>query len=339
MRRSRFSYPLPEDLIAQHPAEPRDAARLLCLNRESGEVRDEVVGRLPELLQPGDLLVCNDTKVIPARLFGRKETGGRVELLLERVFDEHEFLAQLHASKPPRAGSRIILDDGTELEVLGREAEFYALRAAPDRGVMQILEDCGHVPLPPYIRRPDSPADRECYQTVFARQPGAVAAPTAGLHFTESLLRRLRECGIGIGFITLHVGAGTFQPVRVEEIEEHRMHEERFEVSAELCARVAATKTSGGRVVAVGTTSVRALETAGAGGALRPARGETGIFIRPGHEFRIVDALLTNFHLPESTLLMLAAAFAGLEAVMHAYEHAIAQRYRFYSYGDAMFIA
>jgi S-adenosylmethionine:tRNA ribosyltransferase-isomerase len=339
MRRSRFSYHLPEDLIAQHPAEPREAARLLCMDRATGALRDETMARLPFLLGDRDLLVFNDTKVIPARLFGRKETGGRVEILVERVLDEHEFLAQLHASKPPRAGSRIILDDGTELEVLGREAEFYELRAASDRGVMQILENCGHVPLPPYIRRADSPADRERYQTVFARQPGAVAAPTAGLHFSESLLAELRGRGIGTGFITLHVGAGTFQPVRAEEIEAHRMHEERFEVSAGLCAQVAETKASGGRVVAVGTTTVRALESAGAGGTLRAARGETGIFIRPGHEFRVVDGLLTNFHLPESTLLMLVAAFAGTDRVMRAYEHAVAQRYRFYSYGDAMLVS
>jgi S-adenosylmethionine:tRNA ribosyltransferase-isomerase len=339
MRRSRFSYHLPEELIAQYPAEPRDAARLLCLDRRSGALRDDRIASLPSLLRPGDLLVCNDTKVIPARLFGRKQSGGRVGILVERILDDRRLLAQLHVSKPPRPGTRINLDGGSELEVLERGREFYLLQSGPERRVLELLESIGHVPLPPYIRRADTDADRHRYQTVFARHPGAVAAPTAGLHFSEALLAALRARGIATGFVTLHVGAGTFQPVRAEEVGEHRMHGERFEVSAELCTAVAATRASGGRVVAVGTTTVRALESAGAIGTLRPARGETDIFIRPGFEFRIVDALLTNFHLPESTLLMLVAAFAGTERVLAAYEHAVRERYRFYSYGDAMLIA
>jgi S-adenosylmethionine:tRNA ribosyltransferase-isomerase len=339
LRRSRFSYDLPEDLIAQQPAEPRDAARLLCLDRRTGALRDESVAGLPALLRPGDLLVFNDTKVIPARLFGRKATGGRLEILVERIRDDGTVLAQLHASKPPRAGSRIVLDGGHEFDVLGREGEFFVLRVQTAGDVREVLESCGHVPLPPYIRRGDAAADRDRYQTIFAKHEGAVAAPTAGLHFTERLLGELGARGIGSGFVTLHVGAGTFQPVRVEEIEEHRMHRERFEVTDALCAAVEKARQAGGRVVAVGTTTVRALETAGSAGTLRPFRGETDIFIRPGHEFRIVDAILTNFHLPESSLLILAGAFAGVDPVLRAYEHAVAQRYRFYSYGDAMLIA
>jgi S-adenosylmethionine:tRNA ribosyltransferase-isomerase len=339
LRRSRFSYDLPGDLIAQQPAEPRDAARLLCLDRRTGARRDESIASLPALLRPGDLLVFNDTRVIPARLFGRKATGGRVEILIERILDDGRLLAQLHASKPLRSGGRIAVQGGPEFEMVGREGEFFVLRPEAACDVMHVLETCGHVPLPPYIRRADTPADRDRYQTVFARRAGAVAAPTAGLHFTERLLRELGAHGIGRGFITLHVGAGTFQPVRVDEIEEHRMHRERFEVSEALCAAIGEAKRSGGRIVAVGTTTVRALETAGSAGALRPSRGETDIFIRPGFEFRVVDAMLTNFHLPESSLLMLVAAFAGIDRVLDAYEHAVAQRYRFYSYGDAMLIA
>lgn len=336
---SRFSYDLPPELIAQHPAEPRDSARLLQLERRSGALADRSVRDLPQLLRPGDLLVCNDTRVIPARLYGQKQSGGKVEILVERVLDERVCLAQLRASKPVRAGTRVRVDGGAGVTVTERDGEFWRLELDAGAGWFELLEQHGHVPLPPYIRRADAAADRVAYQTMFARRPGAVAAPTAGLHFTPALLAAVRARGVQVEFLTLHVGAGTFQPVRAAAIEDHLMHAERFEVSADLCARVAATHAAGGRVVAAGTTTVRALESAAAAGGLQAQAGETRLFIRPGFEFRVVDAMLTNFHLPQSTLLMLVAAFAGTERVLAAYAHAVRQRYRFYSYGDAMFIA
>lgn len=339
MKVSDFQYDLPGELIAQQPLPERSASRLLCMSRATGEYRDAMFTDLPELLEPGDLLVFNDTRVIPARLFTRKETGGRVEVLVERLTGERAALVQLRASKPTRPGA-LLRVEGTEaaLVVGERKGVFFEV-SCEGGGLMDLLETAGHMPLPPYIARADEAGDRERYQTVYAREPGAVAAPTAGLHFDEALMERLDDCGTERGFVTLHVGAGTFQPVRVERVQEHRMHAERIEVSETLCRQVDKTRSAGGRVIAVGTTAVRSLETAAAGGHLEPFSGESRIFIYPGYTFRVVDGMITNFHLPESTLLMLVSAFAGLEPVKAAYAHAVEQRYRFFSYGDAMLIA
>jgi len=311
---------------------------MLVVPPGAAEFSDRMVRDLPEFLRPGDLLVFNDTRVIPARLFGAKESGGRVEILLERITATDEVRAQIGASKSPKPNSRIRLDDGTELTVLGREDEFYKLRFDSDEPLEQILLRAGRMPLPPYIRRQADISDDERYQTVFARHTGAVAAPTAGLHFDESLLQALGERGIEFGHVTLHVGAGTFQPMRSEKLGDHVMHREWLNVGAGLCSQVARVKAAGGRVIAVGTTVVRSLETAMREGELRPFTGDTQIFIFPGYRIRSVDALLTNFHLPESTLLMLVSAFAGRERILAAYRHAVAERYRFFSYGDAMLL-
>lgn len=337
MRRRDFHFELPPELIAQYPAQRRGDSRLLCVDGVSGDVADRRFAELPDLLHPGDLLVFNDTRVVPARLFGHKDSGGRVEVLIERITGPQQVLAHVRASKPLQPGRRLELG-GHAAEVEGREGELYRLRFPGPPGVAEILEQVGHMPLPPYIRRGDEGVDRERYQTVYARRPGAVAAPTAGLHFDNGMLAALERRGIASGYVTLHVGAGTFQPVRADDIAEHRMHSEWLEVDEALCRRVGQTRAAGGRVVAVGTTSVRSLETAAAGGELAPFRGETDIFIRPGYRFRAVDALITNFHLPESTLLMLVCAFAGYDTVMRAYRHAVAEGYRFFSYGDAMFL-
>ena len=309
---------------------------MLLVPPDSGALADLQVRDLPGLLQPGDLLVFNDTRVIPARLFGSKDSGGRVEILIERLLPGDQARAQVRASKSPRAGSWIELDGGGRAQVLGREGEFYLLGFEVEGGLEPWLLKVGRLPLPPYIRREPGQDDAERYQTVFARQVGAVAAPTAGLHFDEPLLAALRERGVEFGHVTLHVGAGTFQPVRVEDVREHRMHSEWLNVGAELVAQVRRTRQAGGRVVAVGTTVVRALESAMQDGELRPFAGETRIFIFPGYRITSVDGLLTNFHLPESTLLMLVSAFAGKQRVFEAYRHAVEQRYRFFSYGDAM---
>jgi S-adenosylmethionine:tRNA ribosyltransferase-isomerase len=338
MRLSDFYYELPRELIAQRPPEPRGASRLLCLEANN-VLSNRMMCDFPEQLRPDDLLVFNDTKVIPARLFGSKETGGRVEILIERLLDEHEMLVQLRASKAPKPGARILIDGAdAALRVRGREGEFYRLVVDADESALALLERAGHVPLPPYIERGDEAADRDRYQTVFARRPGAVAAPTAGLHFDDALIAAIRARGVRIGTLTLHVGAGTFQPVRVDDLGRHRMHAERYEIGSALCAAIEETRARGGRVVAVGTTSVRALESAAAEGTVRSGAGETRLFITPGYRFRVVDALFTNFHLPESTLLMLVCAFAGYERTMRAYAHAVRGRYRFFSYGDAMWI-
>jgi S-adenosylmethionine:tRNA ribosyltransferase-isomerase len=334
LTRADFHYDLPPELIAQQPPAQRSGSRLLVLDEP---MRDRRITDLPNELRPDDLLVFNDTRVIPARLHGAKSSGGKVEILIERLIDARVALAQVRASKSPQPGGVLIVD-GVELEVLGREGEFFRLRLRGDGSLQALLERAGHMPLPPYITRDDAAADRERYQTVFARAPGAVAAPTAGLHFDEALLDAIRARGVATGFVTLHVGAGTFQPIRVENLAEHRMHRERALVSPLLCEQVAAARSRGGRVVAVGTTVMRSLETAALGGSLQPFDGETDIFITPGFRFRVVDALLTNFHLPESTLLMLVSAFAGRERVLAAYAHAVRERYRFFSYGDAMFI-
>lgn len=339
MKVSDFSFQLPDELIARYPLTERVASRLLCLDRDTGAIDHRRFSDLPQLLQPGDLLVFNDTRVIPARLFGRKATGGRIEILVERVLGEYEVLVHLRASKSPAAGQTLHLDDGPDVMVVGRQDALFHLRFPETDAVLPTLQRIGHMPLPPYIEREDELSDRERYQTVYARREGAVAAPTAGLHFDDALLARLRDQGIEQTFVTLHVGAGTFQPVRVENVTDHQMHSEYLEVSEEAVAAVERAKARGGRVIAVGTTSVRSLETASASGRLQPYRGETDIFIYPGYRFHCIDAMITNFHLPESTLIMLVSAFAGREAVIHAYEEAIQHRYRFYSYGDAMLIA
>ena len=338
MRVSDFRFELPDELIASHPPTERRDSRLLCLDRATGACADRRFMDFPALLEPGDLLVLNDTRVVPARLFGRKESGGRVEVMVERVRESHVATARIRAGRAPGCGTRMVLDGGADVRVLGREGELFVLRMEHGPGFEPFMEEHGHVPLPPYIRRSDSPLDQERYQTVYARRPGAVAAPTAGLHFDHSLLDELVTRGVELSWVTLHVGAGTFAPVRVEEVATHRMHSERLEVGEATCAAVERTRRRGGRVVAVGTTVVRALESAARGGAIVPMAGETDIFIYPGFRFRTVDAMLTNFHLPGSTLLMLVSAFAGRDRVLAAYRHAVAQRYRFFSYGDAMFI-
>lgn len=339
MRRDEFTYDLPPELIAQHPAQERGKSRLLQVDRRNNRFLDRRFSDLPQLLLPEDLLVFNNTRVLPARLYGTKDSGGRGEIMVERLPGGQRLLAQLRFSKAPREGGRIRLEDGHVLEVVGRRGEFFELQLYTPGEITDIIENIGHMPLPPYIRRTDEAVDRDRYQTVYARVPGAVAAPTAGLHFTDSMLRTIQDLGVDTGYVTLHVGAGTFQPVRVRNIEDHRMHSEYLEVPQQLCDQVQRTRARGGRVIAVGTTSVRSLETAAAGGKLMPYRGETDIFIYPGYEFRVVDALITNFHLPESTLLMLVCAFARKETIMSAYAHAIRNKYRFYSYGDAMFIS
>jgi len=338
MLRSDFHYQLPADLIAQFPLDNRSDSRLLCLAAGDGRVTDRMFVDLPAQLQPGDLLVFNDTRVIPARLFGRKLSGGRVELLIERVTSPTTALAHIRASKSPRPGSELLLDGGGQLRVTGRQGGLFGIDSG-DLELMPLLQQQGHMPLPPYITRDDKALDLERYQTVFAQRPGAVAAPTAGLHFDRQMLDRLQQMGVNSTWVTLHVGAGTFQPVRAERLEEHQMHSEYLEVSQATCDAVTDTRAAGGRVVAIGTTSVRCLETASAAGVLQPFQGETQLFITPGYRFRSVDAMLTNFHLPESTLLMLVSAFAGHQQIMAAYRHAVAAGYRFFSYGDAMFLS
>lgn len=336
MQRRDFSFELPDDLIARYPAARRSDSRLLHLDGRDGALADLRFVDLPRLLRPGDLLVFNDTRVIPARLHGHKATGGKVDLLLERVVGGTRALVQLRSSKPPAIGSPIHLPGGVAASVVGREDDFWLLDFGADPAV--VFERFGEMPLPPYLRRAAAECDRERYQTVYARVPGAVAAPTAGLHFDAGLIDACRRAGAATAYVTLHVGAGTFQPVRVDDLSEHRMHAELAEVPAGTCDAVAACRARGGRVVAIGTTAVRALESAARAGRLAPYLGETRLFITPGYRFRVVDALVTNFHLPESTLLMLVSAFAGTGHVLAAYRHAVAQRYRFFSYGDAMFV-
>ncbi len=338
MRRDEFSYQLPEELIAQFPTEQRGNSRLLAMVCPSGELTDLEFSNFPGLLKAGDLLVFNDTRVIPARLFGNKETGGKVEILLERILDDQQMLAQVRASKSPKPGSMIHLQGGIRLELMERQEDMFVLDVIGEMSVLELLQQVGHIPLPPYIQRDDDVEDIERYQTVYAKKPGAVAAPTAGLHFTDKLMQEITEQGIDSVYVTLHVGAGTFQPVRVDNIEEHQMHSEYLEVSADVCEKVKQCKAKGGRVIAIGTTAVRCLETAAQASELKPYQGETDIFIYPGYEFKVIDALITNFHLSESTLLMLVSAFAGRDNIMDAYQHAIDEAYRFFSYGDAMFL-
>jgi S-adenosylmethionine:tRNA ribosyltransferase-isomerase len=338
MRRQDFDFDLPEALIAQFPARQRADSRLLCLDRASGVIQDRLFRQLPELIHAGDLLVFNNTRVIPARLFAHKETGGRTEILVERLLSDHEALAHVRASKSPGPGAALILEEGTVVRVLGRKGDLFHLHFETEQPLLALLDEIGHMPLPPYIQRQDESDDRERYQTVYSSVPGAVAAPTAGLHFDQDMLDCLKNQGVEQAYVTLHVGAGTFQPVRVDKIVDHHMHSEWLQVTAETCSKIQRTQQSGGRVIAVGTTAVRALESASASGEIASFCGDTDIFIYPGYTFKTVDAMLTNFHLPESTLLMLVCAFAGYEHTMQAYRHAVQQQYRFFSYGDAMFI-
>ncbi|WP_227731587.1 tRNA preQ1(34) S-adenosylmethionine ribosyltransferase-isomerase QueA [Yersinia proxima] len=344
MRVADFSFELPESLIAHYPQPQRSGCRLLSLDGPTGTLTHGIFTDLLDKLVPGDLLVFNNTRVIPARLFGRKASGGKLEMLVERVLDDHRVLAHVKASKAPKPGTELLLGDDESIRatMLARHDTLFELRFDDERDVFTILDAVGHMPLPPYIDRPDEDADRELYQTVYSQRLGAVAAPTAGLHFDEPMLTALREKGIEMAFVTLHVGAGTFQPVRVETIEDHIMHSEYAEVPQEVVDAVLACKARGNRVVAVGTTSVRSLESAAKAsdnGLIAPFFGDTQIFIYPGYHYQVVDALITNFHLPESTLIMLVSAFAGYKNTMNAYQQAVAEQYRFFSYGDAMFIS
>jgi S-adenosylmethionine:tRNA ribosyltransferase-isomerase len=338
LKLSDFDYALPQELIAQFPAAERSASRLLHLDGASGEFRDREFRELPGLVNAGDVVVMNDTRVIKARLTGRKQSGGQVEVLIERVLDRERALAQVRASKSPRAGTRLLLAHGAVAEVLGREGEFFELRFIDCDDVFALLERCGSVPLPPYIAHPPDLSDDARYQTVYARIPGAVAAPTAGLHFDTALLAALKARGVVLAWLTLHVGAGTFQPVRVENLAEHTMHAEWYTLPQATVDAVAVARTAGRKVIAVGTTTLRALESASVVGELRAGSAETRLFIVPGYRFRTVDRLITNFHLPRSTLLMLVSAFAGMDNTRRAYRHAVEGRYRFFSYGDAMLI-
>ena len=337
MHISDFDFELPDELIAQHPPAVRGSSRLLAAL--PGEpLRDVQFADLPQWLQPGDVMVFNNTKVMKARLFGQKASGGKIEALIERVLDAHTALAHIRSSKSPKAGSRLIFDGGIEAEMLERQGELFVLRFEGEQTVYELLEQNGHLPLPPYIERAAGEDDDGRYQTVYAKHQGAVAAPTAGLHFTDNLLDDLRAKGVVMTEVTLHVGAGTFQPVRVDNIAEHKMHSEWFEVPEATVAAIEQAKAAGKRVWAIGTTSMRALESAAASGSLRAGEGDTDIFITPGYRFRVVDRLVTNFHLPKSTLLMLVSAFSGTQHIREVYTHAVAQQYRFFSYGDAMLL-
>jgi S-adenosylmethionine:tRNA ribosyltransferase-isomerase len=337
MRLSDFDYELPDELIAQHPAEQRSLSRMLHVDGVSDEIADRQFLDLPSLLRAGDLLVFNNTRVMAARLHGQKATGGKVEILIERVIEPTRCLAHVRASKSPMVGSSLLVEDA-RITMVARHDNLFELQLESAGDFYQLMESHGHMPLPPYIDRDDGADDEERYQTVFAKEIGAVAAPTAGLHFDDAMLNTLSEMGIDQAEVTLHVGAGTFQPVKTENLDEHIMHSEWLSVSEEAVEKIKACKARGGRVVAVGTTSVRSLEAAAKEGELKPYQGDTRLFIRPGYQFQVVDLLLTNFHLPQSTLLMLVSAFAGYENIMRAYRHAVEQRYRFFSYGDAMLL-
>ena len=337
MQLQDFHFNLPDELIARYPTEQRSASRLLRLNGESGEVAHSKFFQLVDFLEPNDLLVFNNTRVLAARLFGKKSSGGQVEILIERIESDTEALAHVRANRSPKPGAILVLEEGTELEVLSKDGALFELRLLSGdwHSVMQAV---GHMPLPPYIDREDELSDKERYQTVYSKVEGAVAAPTAGLHFDDELLNKIASKGIDIAFVTLHVGAGTFSPVRVDNILEHKMHSEWYELSDEVAEKVKRTREKGGRVIAVGTTSVRCLESASTSGEIQAGSGETDIFIYPGYVFRSVDALITNFHLPESTLMMLVSAFASRKHILDAYNEAVEEQYRFFSYGDSMFI-
>jgi len=332
MNKQDFYFDLPPELIAQHPVAKRSDSRLLTYSRQDKAYGHHPFKAIADFLKPGDLLVMNDSKVIPARLYGQKATGGKVELLVERITGKDTFLAHIKASKALRAGSIIFLDKGNQLEVTGRDDDLFICKAQTD--VLELLDSLGHIPLPPYITRSDNKVDHDRYQTVYAKYAGSVAAPTAGLHFDAEVLASLASRGVNVAYVTLHVGAGTFRPVRCDNILEHKMHSEHFSISAELCAAVKATKAAGNRVIAVGTTALRSLESAAAEGELQPCSRDTAIFIYPGYQFKVCDGLMTNFHLPESTLLMLVSAFIGHKEAMDLYQEAIDKKYRFFSYGD-----
>lgn len=339
MHLNDFNFDLPAELIARYPASKRTDSRLMCIDGHDGNISHRRFSEVIEKINPGDLLVFNDTRVIPARMYGQKTTGGQVEVLVERVLDNHRVLAQVRVSKPPRINDFLIFPGDVMLEVINRQNQFYELRYNHvDRTILDVIEMIGQIPLPPYMQREPDELDKERYQTVYAKHKGSVAAPTAGLHFDEELMNELRAKQVEMGYLTLHIGAGTFQPVRTENITEHKMHAEYLTVSPELVEKIRAAKARGNRVISVGTTSLRALETASQSGQVEPYEGETNIFIYPGYQFRTVDALITNLHLPCSTLMMLVSAFAGYDYVMHAYHVAVRERYRFYSYGDAMFM-
>ncbi|WBA08151.1 tRNA preQ1(34) S-adenosylmethionine ribosyltransferase-isomerase QueA [Salinivibrio kushneri] len=345
MQLSDFHFELPDELIARYPQPDRSASRLLSLDGTSGDVVHRQFKDILELVEPGDLMVFNNTRVIPARVYGRKASGGKIEVLVERVLDEQRFLAHVRASKAPKPGAELFLGDEGQVaaQMVARHDALFEIKLNHDQGVVDTLNQIGHMPLPPYIDRPDEESDKERYQTVYGEKPGAVAAPTAGLHFDDQVMAALKQKGVNIAFVTLHVGAGTFQPVRVDNIEEHVMHAEYAEVPQEVVDAVNHTRAQGKRVIAVGTTSVRSLESAAQaakqkGEPLSPFFNDTQIFIYPGYQWQLVDALVTNFHLPESTLIMLVSAFAGYQHTMTAYRAAVEERYRFFSYGDAMFI-
>ena len=346
MQVADFHFDLPEELIAKAPKEDRASSRLMQLNGNSGDIDHHIFADIVNLVEPGDLLIFNNTRVIPARLFGQKESGGRVEILVERLLDEHSVLAHVRANKSPKPGNVLVLEGEVRAEMVARHDDLFELKFLGDETVLSALERKGHMPLPPYIDRPDTEEDKERYQTVYNEKPGAVAAPTAGLHFTDALLQQLKDKGVQTQFVTLHVGAGTFQSVRVDNVEEHKMHSEYAEVPQSVVDAIVATKKAGNRVIAVGTTSVRSVESAawksGIGRSeiaeLKPFTGETDIFIYPGFEFKVIDAMVTNFHLPESTLIMLVSAFAGQDNILKAYNEAVAEKYRFFSYGDAMLL-
>ncbi|MDN3653861.1 tRNA preQ1(34) S-adenosylmethionine ribosyltransferase-isomerase QueA [Thalassotalea ponticola] len=343
MRVSDFSFDLPDELIARYPQAERSASRLMSVDGNNGEIEHLVFNQILDKINPGDLLVFNNTRVIPARLFGTKASGGKVEILIERLLEDNRVLAHIRASKSPKPGTELLLEGKVKATMLARHDALFELQFNTEASVLDVLDDIGHMPLPPYIDRPDENSDKERYQTVYNEKPGAVAAPTAGLHFEQQLLDKLKDKGVNLAFITLHVGAGTFQPVRVDNIADHVMHAEYVEVSDEVVEQIKATKAAGKRVIAVGTTSVRSLESAAKHAKannqpLSAFYGDTDIFITPGYQFELIDALITNFHLSESTLLMLVSAFSGYEHMMHAYKVAVEQKYRFFSYGDAMFL-
>ena len=334
MRKSDFIYQLPDELIARYPLKNRTDSRLLVV--EDDAIEDRAFTDVISLINKGDLLVFNNTRVIPARMFGHKATGGKLEVLLERVIDDSTALAHIRCSKSPKAGSKIILNEGYECLVEGRDGDLFKLTFADS--ITEVIGKIGHMPLPPYINREDEYLDVERYQTVFSKELGAVAAPTAGLHFDEAILAKIAEKGVDFGYVTLHVGSGTFQPVREENLDDHIMHKEWLTVDQAVVDKIKATKQAGGRVIAVGTTAMRSLESAARTGELKPFVGDTDLFITPGYNFNVVDAMVTNFHLPESTLLMLVSAFSGFNRMKRAYKHAIEKKYRFFSYGDAMFL-
>jgi S-adenosylmethionine:tRNA ribosyltransferase-isomerase len=338
MRLDNFSFALPRELIARYPLSQRSASRLLCV-QEQEELIHSHFNHIVNLVTPGDLLVFNDTRVIPARLIGQKRTGGRAEVLVERILDNQQVIAQIHANKKPRIGDRLSFQQDICLEILDKKNFFYTLRHThAQRTILEIIEAIGYIPLPPYMQRQPDDNDKERYQTVYAKHKGSAASPTAGLHFDNSLLKTLHDKKVAMGYLTLHIGAGTFAPVRVDNLEEHKMHTEYFSISVDLCKQIEETKANGKRIIAVGTTSLRALESSCQNGVVQPYSGETDIFIYPGYKFCCVDALITNLHLPCSTLLMLVCAFGGYDEVMHAYHAAVDNHYRFYSYGDAMWV-